>query len=104
MIMKKILFTLLILSLINSSVTAETNAPKLAEEKSVVPNEFINIPFKKYVYENGLTLIITEDHTNPLVYVDVTYKVGASRELPGQSGFAHFFEHLMFEGNENLSK
>ncbi|MBK9283642.1 MAG: insulinase family protein [Sphingobacteriaceae bacterium] len=52
--------------------------------------------------DNGLNLIIHEDHSDPVVYVDVTYHVGSSREQQGRSGFAHFFEHMMFQGSKNV--
>jgi len=60
------------------------------------------IPYKKYQLDNGLTLILHEDHSDPLVHVDVTYHVGSGREELGKSGFAHFFEHMMFQGSENV--
>src|SRR4051812_3479094 len=59
------------------------------------------IPYEKYVLLNGLTLIVHEDHSDPVVHVDVTYHVGSAREQIGKSGFAHFFEHMMFMGSEN---
>lgn len=62
----------------------------------------IVIPFEKYVLSNGLTVIISEDHSDPVVHVDMTYHVGSSREEIGKSGFAHFFEHMMFQGSENV--
>lgn len=62
----------------------------------------INIPFKQYKFPNGLTLVVHEDHSDPIVYVDVTYHVGSAREQVGRSGFAHFFEHMMFQGSDNV--
>lgn len=53
---------------------------------------------------NGLKLIVAEDHTTPIVAVDIWYKVGSRDEKPGKSGFAHLFEHMMFEGSENVGK
>jgi len=61
------------------------------------------IPHQKYKLANGLTVIVHEDHSDPLVHVDVTYHVGSAREEPGKSGFAHFFEHMMFQGSENVA-
>lgn len=61
------------------------------------------IPYKKYVLDNGLTLIVHEDHSDPIVHVDVTYHVGSAREEIGKSGFAHFFEHMMFQGSDNVA-
>jgi len=60
------------------------------------------IPYKKYELDNGLTLILHEDNSDPLVHVDVTYHVGSGREEVGKSGFAHFFEHMMFQGSEHV--
>ena len=62
----------------------------------------IVIPYAKYQLENGLTVILHEDSSDPLVHVDVTYHVGSAREEVGKSGFAHFFEHMMFQGSTNV--
>lgn len=62
----------------------------------------LTIPYKKYVLPNGLTVIIHEDHSDPILHVDVTYHVGSAREQIGKSGFAHFFEHMMFQGSDNV--
>jgi zinc protease len=63
----------------------------------------LTIPYEKYVLDNGLQVIIHEDHSDPIVHVDVTYHVGSAREEPGRSGFAHFFEHMMFQGSDNVA-
>ena len=63
----------------------------------------IVIPYKKFLLPNGLTVILHEDNSDPLVHVDVTYHVGSGREEIGKSGFAHFFEHMMFQGSENVA-
>ena len=63
----------------------------------------IDIPFKKFVLDNGLTLIVHEDHKAPIVAVNVWYHVGSKNEKPGKTGFAHLFEHLMFNGSENFN-
>ncbi|MEO5561875.1 MAG: pitrilysin family protein [Chitinophagaceae bacterium] len=63
----------------------------------------IVIPYEKYVLPNGLTLIVHEDHSDPVVHVDVTYHVGSAREEIGKSGFAHFFEHMMFQGSDHVA-
>ena len=60
------------------------------------------IPFEKYQLPNGLTVILSEDHRAPVVGVDVWYHVGAVDERKGRSGFAHLFEHLMFQGSKHL--
>ena len=61
----------------------------------------LDIPFEKFVLDNGLTLIVHEDHKAPIVAVNVWYHVGSKNERPGKTGFAHLFEHLMFNGSEN---
>ena len=63
----------------------------------------IDIPFTKFVLDNGLTLIVHEDHKAPIVAVNVWYHVGSKNEKPGKTGFAHLFEHLMFNGSENFN-
>ncbi|OEE66455.1 peptidase M16 [Enterovibrio norvegicus FF-33] len=60
------------------------------------------IPYQKYQLDNGLTVLLHPDNSDPLVHVDVTYHVGSAREEPGKSGFAHFFEHMMFQGSKNV--
>ena len=60
------------------------------------------IPYEKYIYPNGLTVIVHEDNSDPLIHVDVTYHVGSAREEIKKSGFAHFFEHMMFQGSDHV--
>ncbi len=79
--------------------TAQTRLIEKVEKKG----DEIVIPYEKYELENGLTLIIHEDHSDPIVHVDVTYHVGSAREELKKSGFAHFFEHMMFQGSENVA-
>ncbi len=62
----------------------------------------IEIPFEKHTLDNGLEVIIHEDHSDPVVAVYVYYHVGSAREELGRSGFAHLFEHMMFQGSENV--
>ncbi|WP_104040971.1 M16 family metallopeptidase [Vibrio hyugaensis] len=62
----------------------------------------VKIPYQKYQLDNGLTVILAPEDSDPLVHVDVTYHVGSAREEIGKSGFAHFFEHMMFQGSENV--
>ena len=63
----------------------------------------IDIPFTKYVLENGLTLIVHEDHKVPLASFNIWYHVGSKNEKPGKTGFAHLFEHIMFTSTEHWS-
>jgi len=90
-------------------VAAESPASTLPEGVSLVEeykgeDRDFPIPFSKYVLDNGLTVVLHEDHSDPMVHVDVTYHVGSAREEPGRSGFAHFFEHMMFEGSANVGR
>jgi len=67
------------------------------------PDPAIAIPYTRYVLDNGLTLIVHEDHKAPIVAVNVWYHVGSKNEKPGKTGFAHLFEHLMFNGSEHFN-
>jgi len=64
----------------------------------------IKIPYQKFVLKNGLTLLVHEDRKTPIVSVNVWYHVGSKNEKPGRTGFAHLFEHLMFNGSENFNQ
>ncbi len=63
-----------------------------------------NIEFVEYDLDNGLHVILHEDHSTPIVAVSIMYKVGSKNEDPKRTGFAHFFEHLLFEGSENIAR
>lgn len=62
------------------------------------------IKFTEYDLPNGLHVILHEDHSTPIVAVTVLYHVGSKNEDPNRTGFAHFFEHLMFEGSDNIKR
>ncbi len=64
----------------------------------------IDIPIQKYKLENGLRVILSQDNTLPVVAVYIVYDVGARSEEKGRTGFAHLFEHMMFEGSANIKK
>jgi len=64
----------------------------------------LNIPFKEYKLDNGLRIILSEDHSAPAYSVAVTYDVGSRDEKQGRTGFAHLFEHMMYQGSENVGK
>ena len=91
--MKKILYVLFILTAM--VMTSFTRGKK---ESS------FSIPIEKYILPNGLTVILHEDHSNPIIAVAVYYHVGSSREREGKTGFAHLFEHMMFQESENLPR
>ena len=94
----RLLITASLLLFVAGAVTAQT---KLVEKVTKKGDELV-IPYEKYVLSNGLTLIIHEDHSDPVAHVDVTYHVGSAREEIGKSGFAHFFEHMMFQGSDHV--
>lgn len=73
------------------------------EEVKAEGSDDVIIPYTKYTLDNGLTIVLHEDKSDPLVHVDMTYHVGSGREEPGRSGFAHFFEHMLFQGSENVA-
>jgi zinc protease len=64
----------------------------------------MQIPFTRHTLDNGLSVILHEDHGCPIIAVNVWYHVGSKNEVPGRTGFAHLFEHLMFEGSEHHDK
>jgi zinc protease len=73
-----------------ASQAAAESAPRLA------------IPYQLFRLPNGLTVIVHEDHSTPIAAVNTWYHVGSGRETPGRTGFAHLFEHIMFEGSKNV--
>lgn len=103
-------------SVFNSSTPKSSNKQSTSPKKSIElprgvsfvqevkaqPNKII-IPYKKYKLKNGLTVILHQDNSDPLVHIDVTYHVGSAREQLGKSGFAHFFEHMMFQGSKHVA-
>lgn len=76
---------------------------KHANKRHVLSLGNVSIPAKSFVLSNGLTVVVHEDHSAPLVHVNVWYHVGSKNEPTGKSGFAHLFEHLMFNGSENFN-
>src|SRR5271165_4806499 len=68
-----------------------------ANAESASPSALPTIKFEKYTLPNGLVVILSEDHRLPLVATNIWYHVGPANELPGRTGFAHLFEHMMFE-------
>src|SRR6266542_6391375 len=62
------------------------------------------VPYIEFTLPNGLDVILHEDHSVPLVAVSAWYHVGSAREKPGRTGFAHLFEHIMFEGSKNVKE
>lgn len=96
--LKKII---LFLGLVLPASSAFSQA-KLIEKVNANGKEVL-IPYEKYTLPNGLTIVLHEDKSDPICHVDVTYHVGSAREEIGKSGFAHFFEHMMFQGSDNVA-
>ncbi|MEP6595300.1 MAG: insulinase family protein, partial [Ginsengibacter sp.] len=86
-----IFFTTLLMILVAAAQTTKKQYPD------------IDIPYKKFVLDNGLTLIVHEDHKVPIAAFNIWYHVGSKNEKTGKTGFAHLFEHLMFNGSENYN-
>lgn len=97
--MKKVFVSALLAGLVSFVALGQA---KLVQKVTKKGKEIV-IPYERYVLPNGLTLIIHEDHSDPIVHVDVTYHVGSAREEINKSGFAHFFEHMMFQGSDNVA-
>lgn len=74
----------------------------LIEKVDAKPGKLI-VPYQKFQYPNGLTLVVSEDHSDPVTHLNVTYHVGSARETRGKSGFAHFFEHMLFQGSKHIA-
>ena len=96
--MQKIVSVIIALFIFSGSF-AQT---KLIEKVTKKGDEIV-IPYEKYVLPNGLTVVLHEEHSDPIVHVDITYHVGSAREEIGKSGFAHFFEHMQFQGSDHVA-
>lgn len=81
------------LTVATPATSTENNAMELASQ--------LQIPYEKFKLDNGLTVLVHSDHSVPTVYVGMWYGVGSKQEPRGKTGFAHLFEHLMFQGTEN---
>ncbi|MBG0860435.1 MAG: insulinase family protein, partial [Bacteroidales bacterium] len=64
----------------------------------------ISVPMEKYTLANGLTVLLHEDKSDPIAAIAIIFHVGSSREVPGKTGFAHLFEHMMFQRSENVGE
>src|SRR5262245_8694512 len=78
-------------------MSATARAQTAAETRSPEPI----LPYAKFTLDNGLTVLVREDHKLPIVSVEVVYQVGARNDPPGKSGLAHLFEHLLFYGSQH---
>jgi zinc protease len=64
----------------------------------------LSVDFEKYELENGLNVILHQDHSDPIVSLAIMYHVGSNREKTGRTGFAHLFEHMLFQQSENVGE
>src|SRR5437868_8963456 len=88
-----------VIALLSMAALGQAAAPTAARRRS---NPLPQIKFEKYTLKNGLDVILHEDHRLPLVAVNIWYHVGPANERPGRTGFAHLFEHMMFEGSQHV--
>lgn len=77
--------------------------PSCQNDSGASPVEF-KIDYEKYTLDNGLDVILHKDASDPIVAVAILFHVGSNREKPGRTGFAHFFEHMLFQNSENVGK
>lgn len=78
--------------------------PSSTAKPAANPAAQFNLPFEKYKLANGLEVVLHQDKSDPKVAVAIMYHVGSNREKPGRTGFAHFFEHMLFQNSENVGK
>jgi len=100
--MSKFFYISLLCSILLLSTPTLANAKVIDKSKPPMSND-LDIPYSKVTLSNGLTLIVHEDSKAPIVTVNVWYHVGSKDEKIGRTGFAHLFEHLMFNGSENYN-
>src|SRR5215203_7141030 len=101
----KCIYPYVLLFILTNGVIKSLNAQKPVVKNNTATTKFdrnsIAIPYKKFVLKNGLTLLVHEDHSVPVVGVNFWYHVGSRNESRGKTGFAHLFEHFFFNGSEN---
>ena len=98
-----LLAALLMPGLAASPPPAAAQAQQGAARAAAAPRQ-IQIPIKEFKLKNGLRVLLSEDHTAPTYSIAVVYNVGSRDERQGRTGFAHLFEHMMFQGSENVGK
>ena len=96
----RLLLTLILLVALGMPTYAQDTNPVASPQEEASP---IDIPYEKFTLDNGLTVIVHEDRKAPIVAVNLWYHVGSKNEKVGKTGFAHLFEHLMFNGSENFN-
>src|SRR5262245_3471734 len=105
--MRRMTLLTLVLGFVAASAVPAQQAPKAPARSTTraaaAEPATITIPYQRFVLKNGLTLLVHEDHKAPIVAVNIWYHVGSKNEKPGRTGFAHLFEHLMFNGSEHFN-
>ena len=86
------------------SIASMSLAAALSAPAGRLPEQSFELAFKEYKLKNGLRVILSEDHSAPTFSICVTYNVGSRDERPGRTGFAHLFEHILFQGSDNVGK
>jgi zinc protease len=99
--MRRALGLFLTLGLVAGRVAAAEAGKKRADAGAA---RSVQIPIQQVTLKNGLRVVLSEDHAAPTVSLCITYDVGSRNELPGHTGFAHLFEHMMFQGSQNVGK
>src|SRR5580765_6860971 len=89
-------------SLVLSTLLGLAFCARAAAANKVDLGKDIDIPYTKFVLKNGLTVIVHEDHKAAIVAVNLWYHVGSKNERLGRTGFAHLFEHMLFQGSEHV--
>ena len=87
-----------------SVLAALVLVPAMARAQQTLASDLPRIPTERYTLPNGLTVLLSEDKSAPIVAVDIWYHVGSKNEKPGRTGFAHLFEHMMFQGSEHVAE
>ncbi len=92
------------LSLLFLAAAAHAQQPATKTVPATSAKRDVKIPIQQFKLKNGLRVVLSEDHSSPTYSICVTYDVGSRDEKPGHTGFAHLFEHMMFQGSENVGK
>jgi zinc protease len=99
-----ILFVLSIGPMCQAQSASAKNTDMKSPQKAAMASSWPKLKYEKYKLKNGLEVILSEDHRLPLVAVNLWYHVGPANERPGRTGFAHLFEHMMFQGSQNVGE
>ena len=98
----KVKFSQLVLASAVALLTACGSGVKPDVTSNATPEIALDIPYQSFTLDNGLEVILHEDHSDPIVAIATIVHVGSAREKAGRTGFAHFFEHMSFNNSENV--